>query len=92
MKVRYLNQQDEPDLMNNAVITESAELTALLGSKRNKNPFVGQLLGDDIEFFSGGTASPIPARNIINFDELKEIAQHFLKMGERSPTPHWEPV
>ncbi len=44
------------------------------------------------EFLAGGTPTPIPARNIITFDEMKQIAQHFLERGERSDAFSWEAV
>lgn len=45
-----------------------------------------------IEFLCGGTPTPIPARNIISFDEVKEIALHFLQTGERSEAFVWESI
>ena len=46
----------------------------------------------DIEFMCGGTPTPIPARNILRFAELRQIATHFLATGERSDLVSWEPV
>ena len=46
----------------------------------------------DIEFLTGNTPTPVPARNILSFDELKRIALHFLETGERSSAVRWEPV
>lgn len=46
----------------------------------------------DIEFLTGNTATPVPARNILSFDELSQIALHFLATGERSELVSWEPV
>ena len=132
MKVRYLNQQDQSDVMNGTVIAESAKLAELLESKRDQRPFAAELRGDngfmlvfgiglglgfvehrringdlpylmavspkrplkkgDVEFLCGGTPTPIPARNIITIDELKQIALHFLETGGRSNAVSWEPV
>jgi len=46
----------------------------------------------DVEFLTGNTATPVPARNILSFDELKQIALYFLETGERSDAVSWEPV
>lgn len=46
----------------------------------------------DVEFFTGNTATPVPARNILSFDEMKEIALHFLKTGERSGLVSWDSI
>jgi Immunity protein Imm1 len=46
----------------------------------------------DVEFYAANTPTPIPARNIIRFDELKQIALHFLETGERSDAVLWEPL
>jgi hypothetical protein len=46
----------------------------------------------DVEFLTGNTATPVPARNILSFDELRQIALHFLETGERSDVVAWEPV
>ena len=46
----------------------------------------------DIEFMMGGTSTPIPARNIVSFDELKQILLYFLETGERSDLVDWESV
>jgi immunity protein Imm1 of predicted polymorphic toxin system len=43
-----------------------------------------------IEFLCGGTPTPIAARYIISFDELKEVVLHFLSSGERSETVSWQ--
>lgn len=42
------------------------------------------------EFLSANTSTPIAARYIISFDELKEITQHFLLTGERSNVVSWQ--
>jgi Immunity protein Imm1 len=44
----------------------------------------------DVEFLTADTPTPVPARNILNFDELKKIALHFLQTGERSEAVSWE--
>lgn len=46
----------------------------------------------DVEFFAANTLTPIAARYILSFDELTEIAAHFLKAGERSDAFSWEPI
>jgi hypothetical protein len=48
--------------------------------------------GKDVEFWTGGTATPIPARFILSSDELKQIALHFLETGERSDAVFWESI
>jgi hypothetical protein len=45
-----------------------------------------------IEFQRGGTPTPIGARNILRFDELKEVVLHFMRTGERSNTVSWREV
>jgi hypothetical protein len=44
------------------------------------------------EFLLGGTPTPIRARNILTFDEMKQIALHFLATGVRSNAFSWEVV
>lgn len=46
----------------------------------------------DVEFLTADTPTPVPARNILTFDELKQIALHFFETGERSDAFSWEPV
>lgn len=46
----------------------------------------------DIEFMCGGTPTPIPARNILEFGELKQTLIHFLETGERTDLISWESV
>jgi Immunity protein Imm1 len=43
-----------------------------------------------VEFFAAGTPTPFAARYIISFDELEEIALHFLQTGERSAAVAWQ--
>jgi hypothetical protein len=43
-----------------------------------------------VEFLSANTPTPIAARYIISFDELKQVAQHFLQTGERSNVVSWQ--
>ena len=43
-----------------------------------------------VEFLAANTPTPIAARYIINFDELKAIALHFLNTGERSGSTSWQ--
>jgi len=47
---------------------------------------------EDIEFMCAGTPTPIPAGNIVSFDELKQIVLYFLQTGGRSDVVSWEPV
>lgn len=44
------------------------------------------------EFLTANTPTPVPARNILSFDELKQIVLHFLETGQRSDAFSWEPV
>ncbi len=55
-------------------------------------PLRPHMTGGDVEFLTGDTATPVPARNIVSFDELKQIALYFLQTGERSYVVSWEPV
>lgn len=43
-----------------------------------------------VEFLTANTPTPVPARNILNFDELKRVALHFLQTGRRSEAVSWE--
>jgi hypothetical protein len=45
-----------------------------------------------IEFQCGGTPTPVGSRNILRFDELKEVVLHFMRTGERSNTVSWREV
>jgi hypothetical protein len=45
-----------------------------------------------VEFLAGNTPTPIPARNVLSFDELRQIALHFIETGERSEAFSWEPI
>lgn len=45
-----------------------------------------------IEFQCGGTPTPVGARNILRFEELREIVLHFMRTGERSNTVSWREV
>lgn len=42
-----------------------------------------------VEFLAANTPTPFAARYIITFDELKEVALHFMETGERSDTVFW---
>lgn len=42
------------------------------------------------EFLAANTPTPIAARYIISFDELKMIVLHFLQTGERSDAVSWQ--
>jgi hypothetical protein len=46
----------------------------------------------DVEFLTTNTPTPVPTQQIVSFDELKEVATHFLETGERSDAVSWEPV
>ena len=45
-----------------------------------------------VEFLTANTPTPVPARNILSFDELRQIALYFLETGQRSNAFSWEPV
>jgi hypothetical protein len=45
-----------------------------------------------IEFLVNDIPTPIPARYILNFDEVRQIAQHFLRTGERNGAFAWESI
>lgn len=42
-----------------------------------------------IEFLTANTPTPVAARYVISFDELMQIALHFLRTGERSGDVSW---
>jgi hypothetical protein len=46
--------------------------------------------GGYIEFLTANTPTPIAARYIVSFDELKAVVLHFLKTGERSDKVLWQ--
>lgn len=50
------------------------------------------LKSGDVEFLTANTPTPVPAAEIISFEELEEIALHFLETGERSSSVLWEPL
>ena len=50
------------------------------------------LMTGEIEFLTADTPTPIAARYILTFVELKEIALHFLKTGERRQSMLWEEI
>jgi hypothetical protein len=45
-----------------------------------------------IEFMCGGTPTPVGARNLLSFDEVKEIVRHYMRTGERSDAVSWRDV
>jgi hypothetical protein len=47
---------------------------------------------DDGEFLAGDTPTPIPARNILPFEQVKQIAIYFRETGAPSPGVSWEEV
>jgi Immunity protein Imm1 len=51
-----------------------------------------QPLEQYIDFFIGGTASPVPSRYCPPFDTVKDIAAYFQMTGERSPAVSWEEI
>jgi hypothetical protein len=50
------------------------------------------LTNGEVEFLTANTPTPIAARYILSFDELKEIALHFLTTGERSHSVSWKAI
>ncbi|MGA8078973.1 MAG: Imm1 family immunity protein [Xanthobacteraceae bacterium] len=46
----------------------------------------------EVEFLTANTPTPIAARYILSFLELKEIALDFLATGERSKSVSWEEI
>lgn len=45
-----------------------------------------------IEFLCGGTPTPVGARNILVFEELKEVLLDFLETGDHSKKVSWREV
>lgn len=45
-----------------------------------------------LEFLAANTPTPIAARCVIRFDELKKVALDFLKTGEKSDVVSWQPL
>jgi hypothetical protein len=43
-----------------------------------------------VEFLTANTPTPVAARYIISFDELKEVVLYFLQTGERSDAVVWQ--
>jgi hypothetical protein len=43
-----------------------------------------------VEFLTADTPTPVAARYIISFDELKTIAIHFLKTGQQTDAVSWQ--
>jgi hypothetical protein len=46
----------------------------------------------EVEFLTANTLTPIRARYILRFEELKEIALYFLTAGERSDSVSWDAI
>jgi len=44
------------------------------------------------EFFSGGTPTPIPNRNCMPFELVRQIARYFVATGLAHPDSAWEEV
>jgi hypothetical protein len=59
-------------------------LVALAPQRRVKSRLVA--------FLMNNTPTEIPARFILSFDEVKQIALHFLETGERSSAVSWEEI
>jgi hypothetical protein len=130
MIVRYKNQQDDSDPMNDVTIASRGQLSDLLRARRSRAPFLARfsaengfeimvglggevgcvqfsrsdgsppylmahstnppLKSGDVEFLTANTPTPVPAAEIISFEELEQIALHFLETGERSSSVLWE--
>jgi hypothetical protein len=45
-----------------------------------------------VEFLINNTPTPIPRRFILTFDEMKQVALHFLETGEPSDVVSWEAI
>jgi len=45
-----------------------------------------------VDFLTNNTPTPIPGRYILNFDEVRQIALHFLQTGDRSEAFIWESI
>jgi hypothetical protein len=43
-----------------------------------------------VEFLTGGTATPVPARYCMPFQQVIDLAHHFILTGSRSPRVRWE--
>jgi len=43
-----------------------------------------------VEFLCGNTPTPVAARYILSSEELREIALHFIRTGERSDSVSWQ--
>lgn len=55
-------------------------------------PSIPRLTTGDIEFLAGNMLTPVPARNILSFDELRKVVEDFASTGKRSSSVLWEPV
>jgi hypothetical protein len=47
---------------------------------------------EEVKFMAGDTATPVPIRHIIPFSVTVQIAEYFLRSGERSPIVKWEQI
>jgi hypothetical protein len=47
---------------------------------------------EGVSFLIGGTLTYVPSRYCISFETVKDIAEHFLLNGERSPRAVWEEI
>lgn len=130
MKAVFNHEQDHSPQLDGAIVQNRDELFALLDSFKGKQPFVGELVGDNgyklmigigdqfgcvqysndhvpylmalapgahpdeeyVDFLMGNTPSPVPKRNCLPFEKVKEIAAHFIETGERSSAVSWEEV
>jgi hypothetical protein len=55
-------------------------------------PLQPRLTSGYVEFLTANTPTPVPARNILTFDELKKIALYFLETGERNDAFSWDSI
>jgi hypothetical protein len=46
----------------------------------------------DVEFLAANALTPIAARYVLSFEELRQIALYFLGTGRRSDIVSWESV
>ena len=55
-------------------------------------PLLPRVKSRYVEFLINNTLTPIPGRYVLNFDEMKQIAVHFLETGDRSDAFAWEAI
>jgi len=54
------------------------------------SPHLPPIRAGYVEFLAASTPTPLAARYIISFDELKQVACHFLDTGGRSDVVSWQ--